>query len=110
MTSFDATQAEETGSIRKEVIALGIELPLTEQHPMQVSKCHLSLETDASRSLREHQLSSFQHHDRRLRGSHSKGPLIFLPLLADEVILWATGSNIHPLEDALNSSLLNLGT
>ncbi|GFY51355.1 hypothetical protein TNIN_15861 [Trichonephila inaurata madagascariensis] len=43
-----ATQAEETGSIRK-VIALGTELPLTAQHPMQVSNCHLSLETDASR-------------------------------------------------------------
>ncbi|GFT84989.1 putative RNA-directed DNA polymerase from transposon BS [Trichonephila clavipes] len=29
---------------------------------------------------------------------------------ADDVILWATSSNIRPLEDALNSSLLNLET
>ncbi|GFS96320.1 hypothetical protein TNCV_16701 [Trichonephila clavipes] len=39
---------EETESIRK-VVALGADLPLTAQHPMQVSKCNLYLETDAPR-------------------------------------------------------------
>ncbi|GFS46791.1 hypothetical protein TNIN_95511 [Trichonephila inaurata madagascariensis] len=48
------------------------------QHLMQVSKC--SLETGLA-SGNSFYLSSLQHHDRRPRGSHSKGLRSFLPLL-----------------------------
>ncbi|GFW51359.1 hypothetical protein TNCV_3254881 [Trichonephila clavipes] len=39
-----------------------------------------------------------------------KVPGVSCLFFADDVVLWAPGSNILPLEDALNSSLLNLAT
>ncbi|GFS38977.1 putative RNA-directed DNA polymerase from transposon BS [Trichonephila inaurata madagascariensis] len=39
-----------------------------------------------------------------------KVPRVSCLFFADDVVLWATGSNIRPLEITLNSSLLNLAT
>ncbi|GFY76002.1 hypothetical protein TNIN_213391 [Trichonephila inaurata madagascariensis] len=70
---------------------------------MQVSKCHLSLETcvKAGAAL-SCLLFNIMIDDLEAA--------IFCLLFADDVVLWTTGSNIRPLEDALNSSLLNLAT
>ncbi|GFR13785.1 putative RNA-directed DNA polymerase from transposon BS [Trichonephila clavata] len=39
-----------------------------------------------------------------------KVPEVSCLFFADDVVIWATGSNIRSLKDALNSSLLNLAT
>ncbi|GFY76228.1 hypothetical protein TNIN_19591 [Trichonephila inaurata madagascariensis] len=45
-----------------------------------------------------------------LEASIQKVPGVPCLFLADVVVMWATGSNIRLLEDALNSFLLNLAT
>ncbi|GFS31490.1 hypothetical protein TNIN_191371 [Trichonephila inaurata madagascariensis] len=110
--SYVAPQAEETRGNLK-YVELGTELPLTAQHPMQVSQCHLSLETATSQGLPQRAFLScllFNIMIVDLETAIQKVPEVYRLFFAYNVVIWATGSNIRSLEDALNISLLYLPT
>ncbi|GFY69534.1 hypothetical protein TNIN_498011 [Trichonephila inaurata madagascariensis] len=108
-TSSAAPQAEETGSNQK-FFELGTEIPLESRHPaIQVYQCHLSLETAASHTVPQEEVLSYLLFNIKIDDLEKAIQMSYL-FFANDVVIWATSSNIHTLEDTLSSSLLNLAT